>query len=88
MQLVAVFDRGSTRDLAGTLSMKKSQQLSVVSSNPVAFTSVLTELQKFSLSSCNPSINVTHCISYLITLHGRLPACYDAPTAVLSQTLL
>ena len=35
-----------------TLSLKKSQQLSGESIIPVALTSVLTELQKFSLSSC------------------------------------
>jgi hypothetical protein len=32
--------------------MKKSQQLSVLSMAPVAFTSALTALQKVSLSSC------------------------------------
>lgn len=32
--------------------MKKAQQLAGVSRRPAVFTSALTELQKFSLSSC------------------------------------
>lgn len=35
-----------------TLLMKKSQQLSLLSSNPAALTSLRTAPQKFSLSSC------------------------------------